>query len=73
MAIVNAREELWTSRALSVDGLAVPLRGFRKSHHLIPAGLDPNKLWAIKRLQLARHVMSARLDLLRAYQPSYPN
>jgi hypothetical protein len=68
MAIVNTREELWTSPALSVDGLAVPLRGFRKSHQLIPAGLDPNKLWAIRGLQLA-----ARVGLLRAYQPSYLN
>jgi len=33
--IVNAERELWTSSALPVDGLAVPLRGFRKSHHLI--------------------------------------
>jgi len=33
-----AREELWTSAALLVDGLRVRLRGFRKSHHLIPAG-----------------------------------
>src|SRR6202011_3554400 len=38
MAIVNAREELWTSAALPVDGFAVRLRRFRKSHHLIPAG-----------------------------------
>src|SRR6266404_4299907 len=62
MAIVNAREELWTSRALSVDGLAVPLRGFRKSHHLIPASLDPDTLWAIRGLQLAatRHASACR-------------
>jgi len=32
------REELWTSGALLVDGLRVRLRGFRKSHQLIPAG-----------------------------------
>lgn len=38
MATVNTREELWTSGALPVDGLRVRLRGFRKSHHLIPAG-----------------------------------
>src|SRR5436305_595375 len=36
--IVNAARELWTSGALPVDGLAVPLRGFRKSHHLTLAG-----------------------------------
>jgi len=36
---IMTREELWTSRALLVDGLRVRLRGFRKSHHLIPA--DP--------------------------------
>jgi hypothetical protein len=34
---VNARDQLWTSAALPVDGLGVQLRGFRKSHHLIPA------------------------------------
>jgi len=33
-------EELWTSAALPVDGLVVPLRGFRKSHQLIPATPD---------------------------------
>src|SRR5260370_28461150 len=35
---IMTREELWTSVALLVDGLRVRLRGFRKSHHLIPAG-----------------------------------
>ena len=38
IAKVNAREELWMSGTLFVDGFAVPLRRFRKSHHLIPAG-----------------------------------
>src|SRR5260370_22315645 len=38
MTIVNGREELWTGRALPVDGHPVRLRGFRKSHHLIRAG-----------------------------------
>jgi len=32
---VNAHQELWTIRALSVDGVEVPLRGFRKSHHFV--------------------------------------
>jgi hypothetical protein len=63
-------EELWTSGALPVDGLVVPLRGFRKSHQLIPAGLDP-KLWAIRGLQWAASVRQARVGVLRAYQPSY--
>jgi hypothetical protein len=40
MAKVNAREELWTSAALPVDGFRVRLRGFRKSHHLIRAGSE---------------------------------
>jgi hypothetical protein len=31
------RDQLWTSAALVVDGLGVRLRGFRKSHHFIPA------------------------------------
>jgi hypothetical protein len=38
MLTIMTREELWTSGALLVDGLRVRLRGFRKSHHLIPAG-----------------------------------
>jgi hypothetical protein len=32
---------LWTMGRLSVDGLEVQLRGFRKSHHFIPAGARP--------------------------------
>jgi hypothetical protein len=35
------RDQLWTTLALPVDGLAVALRRFRKSHHLIRAGHDP--------------------------------
>jgi len=35
---ILARDQLWTSAALAVDGLPVWLRRFRKSHHLIPAG-----------------------------------
>jgi hypothetical protein len=52
-------------RALAVDGLVVPLRRFRKSHHLILAGSGE-----IRGLQPA----AARVcvDLRRAYQPSYP-
>src|ERR1700738_352978 len=38
IADVDAREELWTSGALPVDGQGGRLRGFRKSHHLILAG-----------------------------------
>jgi hypothetical protein len=40
-AKVNAHEELWTISALAVDGLTVPLRRFRKSHHFVPASPDP--------------------------------
>jgi hypothetical protein len=45
-----------------VDGLAVPLRGFRKSHHFVPAGPDPNARWTIGELQSAatRKRMSGR-------------
>src|SRR5258708_20692030 len=39
-------EELWTSAALPVDGLVVPLRGFRKSHQLIPAAAKPSEISA---------------------------
>jgi hypothetical protein len=52
-------DELWTSAALSVDGLGVRLRGFRKSHHLIRAGPD-----AFGGLQVQRRVAPiARADL----------
>jgi hypothetical protein len=70
VAKVNAQRRAVDERALPVDGLAVPLRGFRKSHHLIPAGRDP-KLWAIRELQWAASVRQARVGVLRAYQPSY--
>jgi hypothetical protein len=39
LLIIMAREQLWTGAALSVDGVRVQLRGFRKSHQLIVAGL----------------------------------
>jgi hypothetical protein len=35
---VSPLDQLWTTRALPVDGLRPALRGFRKSHHLIRAG-----------------------------------
>jgi hypothetical protein len=46
-----ARDQLWTSGALPVDGLGVQLRRFRKSHHLILAG--PKVLEAFGGLQSA--------------------
>jgi hypothetical protein len=42
MTKVNGDEELWTIYALPVDGLSPPLRGFRKSHHFVPASPDPD-------------------------------
>jgi hypothetical protein len=33
----HTRTQLWTTSALAVDGFKGRLRGFRKSHHLIPA------------------------------------
>jgi hypothetical protein len=62
MAKVNAREELWTSAALPVDGFAARLRRFRKSHHLIPAGR-----WGLHGSAVGSDA-SARVRLLRAYQ-----
>jgi hypothetical protein len=47
------REELWTSGALLVDGVPLQLRGFRKSHHLIPAGQASDKLGAVTGVQPA--------------------
>jgi hypothetical protein len=58
------RDELWTSRALPVDGLGVPLRGFRKSHQFILAGHDPHG--AISGLRSAAARQMARANLLRA-------
>jgi hypothetical protein len=57
------REELWTSRALLVDGLRVRLRGFRKSHHLIPAGPGVTQ----RDCSRQRRVRQARIGLRRAY------
>jgi hypothetical protein len=68
---VNAGEELWTGGALPVDGLPVPLRGFRKSHHLIRAGPEhpspeqPTK-WGLQSAATRKPRVG-----LRAYQPSY--
>jgi hypothetical protein len=44
MAKVNGHEELWMISALPVDGLGPPLRRFRKSHHFVSAGPDPDVL-----------------------------
>jgi hypothetical protein len=65
------RDHLWTSAALPVDGLVVRLRRFRKSHHLIPASLDPDKCRAVGELRSAAMRHTKRVGLLRAYQPSY--
>jgi len=44
MTKVNGHEELWTAGGLPVDGLHLPLHGFRKSHHFVPASSDPDTL-----------------------------
>src|SRR5580765_7664239 len=59
---IMAREELWTSGALLVDGLQVRLRGFRKSHHLIPAGPAYRRDCSRR-----RRVREARIGLRRGY------
>jgi hypothetical protein len=68
LLIIRARDQLWTGRALPVDGLPVRLRGFRKSHHLIPTG--PGRSGDCSR---QRRVRRARVGLPCAYQPSYLN
>jgi hypothetical protein len=68
LLIIRARDQLWTGRALPVDGLPVRLRGFRKSHHLIPTG--PGRSGDCSR---QRRVRPARVGLPCAYQPSYLN
>jgi hypothetical protein len=60
---IMTREELWTSGALLVDGLRVRLRGFRKSHHLIPAGPGVTQ----RDCSRQRRVRQARIGLRRAY------
>src|SRR5258706_8835655 len=59
---IMTREELWTSVALLVDGLRVRLRGFRKSHHLIPASPAYRRDCSRR-----RRVRQARIGLRRAY------
>src|ERR1700688_1706380 len=54
---------------LSVDGVGAPLRRFRKSHHLIPAGPRAARGNAVR----SGAPEKARFGLLRAYQPSYLN
>src|SRR6478752_3740536 len=63
LLIIMTREELWTSRALLVDGLRVRLRRFRKSHHLIPAGPGATQ----RECSRQRRVGQARIALRRAY------
>jgi hypothetical protein len=54
--------------ALPVDGLTVPLRGFRKSHHFIHASPDPDAGWTIGKLRspAAREIF-ARVGVPREY------
>jgi hypothetical protein len=57
------RDQLWTGGALPVDGPAVPLRRFRKSHHLMQVNFG-----GARDCGLQRRAISARVGLLRAYQ-----
>jgi hypothetical protein len=59
MAAISCGRAVYDA-ALSVDGLVVRLRRFRKSHHLIGAGSGPRGI-------AVGSVMSARVGLLRAY------
>jgi hypothetical protein len=67
---VNAHEELWTISGLPVDGVRVPLRRFRKSHHFVPASHDPDAL-DHRRVQPRREIR-AHAGVPWAYH-SYPN
>jgi hypothetical protein len=53
--------------ALPVDGLPVPLRGFRKSHHFVPASSDTGTRRTIRELHsaTARHVSACRAGRVR--------
>ncbi len=46
-ASISPLDQLWTTRALPVDGLRATLRRFRKSHHLIRAGHRPRPIHAL--------------------------
>ena len=59
------KDQLWTSAALPVDGLVVRLRRFRKSHHFVPAGPDPDSGRTIGELQSAA-TRQVRAGTLRA-------
>jgi hypothetical protein len=59
-------DQLWTSTALSVDGLGVRLRGFRKSHHLIRA--DPDAFGGLqvqRRVARKRGLISVRINTIK--------
>jgi len=62
--IISARDQLWTSAALAVDGLPVRLRRFRKSHHLIPASPGARSGDCSRQPR----IMPTCVGLLRAYQ-----
>jgi hypothetical protein len=53
--------------ALPVDGLPMTLRGFRKSHHFVPASSDIGGRRTIGELQTAtaRHVSACRAGRVR--------
>src|SRR5437899_8392708 len=55
----NDGDELWTSGPFVVDGLGVQLRGFRKSHQLIPASPDLQR--DCSRQPRAGHARAGRL------------
>src|SRR6266568_4695526 len=61
---ISARDQLWTSAALAVDGLPVRLRRFRKSHHLIPASPGARSGDCSRQPR----IMPTCVGLLRAYQ-----
>jgi hypothetical protein len=52
-------DQLWTSRALPVDGLGVRLRRFRKSHQLILASSGPTGDCSRQRRVMSAHVAPA--------------
>jgi hypothetical protein len=62
--IISARDQLWTSAALAVDGLPLRLRRFRKSHQLIPASSGARS----EDCNRQRRIKPTGVGLLRAYQ-----
>jgi hypothetical protein len=53
---------------LPVDGVGVPLRRFRKSHHFASSSSDPGTGWVIGECSRSRRKTPAHVGVPGAYQ-----